>query len=117
MKILYILLVAIFIVNKAFSHDNKEANHEVTESSEILSSGTKSAHLINVATIGMVCDFCAQAIEKVFMKREEIQGIKIDLNNQKVVLFIKEGYLLSDAVILKLFENAGYGVDEIDKSI
>ena len=66
---------------------------------------------------GMVCDFCAQSIEKVFMKRQEVQGIKIDLNNQKVVLFLKQNSLLDDTLILKLFENAGYGVEKIDKSI
>ena len=38
----------------------------------------------------MVCDFCAQAIEKVFMKREEVQGINVDLDNQKVVIYLKK---------------------------
>ena len=57
------------------------------------------------------------AIEKVFMKREEVQGIKIDLNNQNVILFLKQNSFLDDNVILKLFENAGYGVEKIDKSI
>ena len=30
--------------------------------------------LMTVAVEGMVCDFCAQAIEKVFMQREEVTG-------------------------------------------
>ena len=51
------------------------------------------------------------------MKRQEVQGIKIDLNNQKLVLFLKQNSQLDDTLILKLFENAGYGVEKIDKSI
>ncbi len=117
MKILYILFMTLFIVTKGFSHDSDKAKHEATDSTEILSSGVKSDNFINVATIGMVCDFCAQAIEKVFMKRQEVQGIKVDLNNQKVILFLKQDSLLNDAVILKLFEDAGYGVEKIEKSI
>ena len=34
----------------------------------------------------MVCDFCAQAIQKVFLKKEEVAGITVDLDNQNVVL-------------------------------
>ena len=93
MKILCILLVTLFIFNKSFSDDSNNKSHEVIDPSEILSSGVKSGNLISVDTIGMVCDFCAQAIEKVFMKRQEVQGIKIDLNNQKVVLFLSISYL------------------------
>jgi copper chaperone CopZ len=117
MNILYLFLSILFISIKGYAHDNSEKNHEVTDSAEILSSGVKSDNLVNVATVGMVCDFCAQAIEKVFMKRQEVQGIKIDLNNQKVILFLKKDVILDDALILKLFEDAGYGVEKIDKSI
>ena len=117
MKVLIILLATIFMSNQGFSHDDDKENHQVEKLTEIISSGVKSNNFINVATIGMVCDFCAQSIEKVFMKRQEVQGIKIDLNNQKVVLFLKHNSLLNDDVILKLFEDAGYGVEKIDKSI
>ena len=49
--------------------------HEDVVKATELSSGLKSENIIDVATNGMVCDFCAQAIEKVFMNREEVQGI------------------------------------------
>ena len=117
MKTLYILLLTLFILNNGSSHDKDNKSHEVIDSSEILSSGIKSDNMISVATIGMVCDFCAQAIEKVFMNRQEVQGIKIDLNNQKVVLFLEKNSILDDNTILKLFENAGYGVEKINKNI
>ena len=117
MKNLCILLCVTLLLNKGFSHDNKKEDHEITDTADIISSGIKSNNLINVATIGMVCDFCAQAIEKVFMTRKEVQGIKIDLNNQNVVLFLKDNFNLDDNTILKLFEDAGYGVEKIDKSI
>ncbi|OUU63711.1 MAG: hypothetical protein CBC22_00230 [Alphaproteobacteria bacterium TMED62] len=117
MKKLNLLLVILFITYNGYAHDNNDESHEVSDSIEILSSGVKTDNLVNVTTIGMVCDFCAQAIEKVFMKRQEVKGIKIDLNNQKVVIFLKQNILLDDSVIRKLFEDAGYGVETIDKSI
>ena len=117
MKILFILLAIILISSKGYSHEKNKETHVVTDTSAIISSGVKSNNFINVATIGMVCDFCAQAIEKVFMKRQEVQGIKIDLNNQKVILFLKQNSILDNKVILDLFEDAGYGVEKIEKSI
>ena len=65
MKVLYILLSTLFITYNGYSHDDNKENHELADSAEIISSGVKSNNLINIATIGMVCDFCAQAIEKV----------------------------------------------------
>ena len=81
-----------------------------------LSSGIKSENIIDVAANGMVCDFCAQAIEKVFMKKAEVQGINVDLDNQKVVIYLKENAVIEDAEIVKLFEDSGYGVDNINKT-
>ena len=44
-------IITIFILNKSFSHDNSEKNHEVTELAEILSSGERSDNFINVAIV------------------------------------------------------------------
>ena len=117
MKILYLLFTTLIIINNISAHDNNKKKHEVKETSEVISSGVKSDRIIDVSTIGMVCDFCAQSIEKVFMKRDEVQGIKIDLNNQKIIIFLKQELTLEENVILKLFEDAGYGVENITKNI
>jgi Mg2+/Co2+ transporter CorB len=96
MKILLSLItISIFsLINYiALSHDNNneaEMQREDVIKATELSSGLKSENIIDVATNGMVCDFCAQAIEKVFMKRKEVQGINVDLNNQRVVIYLKK---------------------------
>ena len=51
------------------------------------------------------------------MKRKEVQGIRIDLNNQQVVIFLTKYGTLNNEVILKLFEDAGYGVENIERKI
>ena len=122
MKILISLItISIFsLINYiALSHDNNneaEMQHEEVVKATELSSGLKSENIIDVATNGMVCDFCAQAIEKVFMNREEVQGINVDLNNQRVVIYLKNDLSIEDTEIIKLFEGAGYNVDKIDRT-
>jgi len=122
MKILLSLItISIFsLINYiAHSHDNNneaEMQHEEVVKATELSSGLKSENIIDVATNGMVCDFCAQAIEKVFMKREEVQGINVDLNNQRVVIYLKNNLSIEDTDIIKLFEESGYNVEKIDRT-
>ena len=122
MKILLSLItISIFsLINYiALSHDNNNEaemqREDVIKATEI-SSGLKSENIIDVATNGMVCDFCAQAIEKVFMNREEVQGINVDLNNQRVVIYLKNDLSIEDTEIINLFEEAGYNVDKIDRT-
>ena len=122
MKILLSLItISIFssINYIALSHDNNneaEMQHEDAVKATELSSGLKSENIIDVATNGMVCDFCAQAIEKVFMKKAEVQGINVDLENQKVVIYLKENAVIEDTEIVKLFEESGYSVDNINRT-
>ena len=122
MKIL-LSLITILMFNLisyiVLSHDKKneaEMLHEDVDKITELSSGIKSENTIDVATNGMVCDFCAQAIEKVFMKREEVQGINVDLNNQRVLIYLKENVSIDDTEIIKLFEDSGYGVEKINRT-
>ena len=122
MKIL-LSLITILMFNLisyiVLSHDKKneaEMLHEDVDKITELSSGIKSENTIDVATNGMVCDFCAQAIEKVFMKREEVQGINVDLNNQRVLIYLKENVSIDDIEIIKLFEDSGYGVEKINRT-
>ena len=64
----------------------------------------------------MVCDFCAQSIEKVFMKIDEVKGIKINLENQKVVIYLDEKTNIEDDIISALLKDAGYTVEQINRT-
>ena len=39
-----------------------------------------------VSVIGMVCDFCAQGLEKTFEKDRKVKKIDVDLNKGKVLI-------------------------------
>ena len=102
------------------NHDNNEMdhdNHEMDKEKIILQSGSIDPNgvLLTVAVEGMVCDFCAQAIQKVFLKKEEVAGITVDLDNQNVIIALKEDTNITDIVIEDLFINAGYNVSEINR--
>ena len=49
------------------------------------------------------------------MKRQEVQGIFVDLDNQRVVIYLKNNSILNDKAIIKLFEESGYGVNRINR--
>lgn len=70
---------------------------------------------INVKVNGLVCDFCARALEKVFSKREEVSGINVDLNNGLVAINMKPGKTIDDETLTKLITDSGYNVTQIDK--
>lgn len=68
---------------------------------------------ITVKVYGLVCDFCAQAIEKVFMKQEAVEGITVDLDNFLVTIDLKDGQTIDDDTVTRLITDSGYTVNEI----
>ena len=105
---------------KEHNHDNNEmdhSNHEMDNEKITLQEGSIDPNgvLLTVAVEGMVCDFCAQAIQKVFLKKEQVAGITVDLDNQNVIIALKEDTDITDNIIEDLFINAGYNVSEINR--
>lgn len=60
--------------------------------------------------LGVVCDFCATAMNKIFSKRSEVAAIYVDLDTKALNLVLEPGTQLSDAAIAELAEQAGYRV-------
>ena len=118
MKILIILLSSLlFTLTTHATNCNKESGHshdEVTTNG--LSSGEITDNIININVNGMVCDFCAQSIEKVFMKRIEVKGINVNLEDQKVVIYLEKETDIEDTTISTIFEDAGYTVEKINRN-
>jgi len=73
------------------------------------------AHDIDVNVNGLVCDFCAQALEKVFNARDEVNGISVDLSNHLVAIDLKDGANIPDDEVKKLITDSGYDVVEIKR--
>ncbi len=71
---------------------------------------------IVVTVNGMVCDFCAQSLTKVFTKEQSVKGIAVSLDDQTVTVDTKEGQSLSDEKIKELIEWGGYDLSGIKRN-
>jgi len=112
------LSILLFISTFALANEQDHSNHDHMESNQIeVQAGSidPNGTLMTVAVEGMVCDFCAQAIEKVFMKREEVAGITVNLDDQNVIISLKSEKDIENTIIEELFLNAGYNIQTIDK--
>ena len=72
-----------------------------------------NGEVVKVKAFGLVCDFCANAIEKVFMRKDEVSGIDVSLEKHQILIALKEGQQLDDTEITKLVTDSGYNVKEI----
>lgn len=68
---------------------------------------------IHVGVNGMVCDFCAQSLKKVFLKQEAVKDIDVSLEKKLITIDTKPGKTLDDKVIDQLVVDAGYAVEKI----
>ena len=49
------------------------------------------------------------------MKRDEVKGINVNLENQKVIIYLKKGTNIKNKVISIIFEDAGYTIEKIKR--
>ncbi len=71
------------------------------------------AGTVNVTVNGMVCDFCAQALNKIFAKEDSVEALDVNLDTQTVTIHVKDGQDISDEKINALIYYAGYDVEKI----
>ncbi|MDA9558815.1 heavy-metal-associated domain-containing protein [Alphaproteobacteria bacterium] len=109
MRIFLISLSLLFlasITSATNCHSEEVYKHEDMS----ITSGEITKNIIDINVNGMVCDFCAQSIEKVFMKRDEVKGINVNLEKQKVIIYLKKETNITNDIIGTLFEGAGYSI-------
>ena len=63
---------------------------------------------IEVEVLGMVCDFCATALQKNFERRAEVGAVQVDLDTIRLTLVLAPGAALDDAAINDLVTRSGY---------
>ena len=68
---------------------------------------------INVFVNGLVCDFCARSIEKLFKKKSAVKNININLEEMLVTIFLKKGETINNQIINQIIIDSGYDVKEI----
>ena len=62
---------------------------------------------------GLVCDFCARAIEKVFKKQAAVDSINVNLDDKVITIHFNEGEKLDEATIINMIKDSGYDVREL----
>lgn len=65
---------------------------------------------------GMVCSFCAQGLEKRFIKRPEVEAVKVNLETKTVALTFKDGKSIADEELKTAVNEAGYDLVEVKRS-
>lgn len=73
----------------------------------------QSSNIVYADVYGLVCDFCARALEKVFGKQDEVERINVDLDNHLITIHFNQGQKLDDKTITRLINDSGYNVQEI----
>ena len=89
---------------------NGDAHAVLTHTDDIHAALEKGGEPIVADVMGVVCDFCALAMNKIFSKREEIAAVYVDLGTKALNLVLVPGATLSDETIAELAVQAGYRV-------
>ena len=94
-------------------HDAMMSAATITHTAEVTAALSEGGEPIVVDVLGVVCDFCALAMNKVFGKRDEVAAVHVDLDKKTLSLVIEKGETLSDKQIENLAKKAGYRIAAI----
>ena len=90
------------------SHKSNGEQAVITKTDEILAALGAGGEPVVVDILGVVCDFCAKAMNKTFGKREEVAATYVDLDTKAMSLVFNPGVSLDDETINKLVKKSGY---------
>lgn len=99
MKFLLSIITTIFLIFININHSKSQKKSE----------GEKLSILVN----GLVCDFCARSIEKLFRKKKSVSSIDVSLEKMLITINLNEGNEINDKDIIEIIKNSGYEVTEI----
>ena len=85
----------------------------ITQTDDVAAALAAGGAPVVVDVLGVVCDFCATAMNKIFGKRDEVTAVYVDLDKKTLSLVIGEGEALTDKQIEKLAKKAGYRIAAI----
>ena len=97
------------------AHDGHQTTGEpvLTRTEDIESALADGGEPIVADVLGVVCDFCALAMNKIFGKREEVAAIYVDLDTKALSLVLVPGASMSDQTIADLAVQAGYRIADV----
>ena len=88
----------------------------ITQTDDVAAALAAGGAPVVVDVLGVVCDFCATAMNKIFGKRDEVAAVYVDLDKKTLSLVIGEGEALTDKQIEKLAKKAGYRIAAIRRN-
>ena len=117
MKYLLIIWAVFWFANTGFAQEENKHSHQGERLDNVPDLKVKPADgdVIRVEVNGLVCDFCAQAIDKVFRKNEAVADVAVDLNIKIVELALKKDGKLADDTLSQLILDSGYNVVKITR--
>ncbi len=62
-----------------------------------------------------MCEFCAKSLEKVFLRRDEVTAINLNLTTKEILINLKNGASLDDATVESLISYAGLDIERISR--
>jgi copper chaperone CopZ len=78
--------------------------------------GTAVAGTIELTVNGLVCGFCAQGIDKTLRKNPATSDVFVSLENRLVAIETKPNADITDEVLRKALQDAGYDVKAIART-
>tara|TARA_B100000530_G_C15699088_1_gene385201 strand:+ start:51 stop:362 length:312 start_codon:yes stop_codon:yes gene_type:complete len=87
----------------------------LTTHKKIKSQNRIENEVLNISVNGLVCDFCARSIEKLFSKKESVKSINVNLEDMIITINLKKGKKLNDNIIRQVINDSGYDVTEINR--
>ena len=85
----------------------------LTRTAEIDSAIANDGKPLVVDVLGVVCDFCAIALTKIFKQQKEVAATHIDLNKKTLSLVLFANSDLTDEKIADLAVQAGYRISGV----
>ena len=82
---------------------------------ETASQNKKENQILKISVNGLVCDFCARSIEKLFGKKESVDSINVNLEKMLITINLKKGKKLNNETIRQVIKDSGYDVTEINR--
>ena len=71
--------------------------------------------MVTAKVNGMVCDFCARAVTKVFGKEDAVDNVHVDLDSGEIHVTLKSGAELSDDRVAELVKKSGYDLVSVER--
>lgn len=110
-----VFMVTVVTASAAFAAHGSNHSPDATTTTPSDVKKLDCTNVVQVSVNGLVCDFCARALEKVFSKREEVDHIRVNLTEGKVTVAMKPGVSMDDETVKELITNSGYDVSNISK--